>query len=131
MPQVPSVIANARSYRDRRTSALENPVLPFRAPCAQATCDRRQVTVGQKRTSTSTPDFFPVTPIVHLVGPGGSGKTSAGPLLAHWLGSQFLNLDERFISCEGSIGASIEASGYRGYARRNIAAYRARSSTPW
>lgn len=29
------------------------------------------------------------------------------------------------MSREGSIGASIEASGYRGYAKRNIAVYRA------
>lgn len=63
--------------------------------------------------------------IVHLVGPGGAGKTSAGPLLAQRLGWQFVDLDERFMSREGSIGASIEASGYRGYAKRNIAVYRA------
>lgn len=67
----------------------------------------------------------PLTSIVHLVGPGGSGKTSAGPLLAQRLGWQFVDLDERFMSGEGSIGASIEASGYRGYAKRNIAVYRA------
>lgn len=81
--------------------------------------------IGQKRAFTSTPDFLPVPPIVHLVGPGGSGKTSAGPLLAQRLGWQFVDLDERFMSREGSIGASIEASGYRGYAKRNIAVYRA------
>ncbi|MGJ7609915.1 MULTISPECIES: shikimate kinase [unclassified Variovorax] len=66
-----------------------------------------------------------MTPIVHLVGPGGAGKSSAGPLLAQRLGWQFVDLDERFMSREGSIGASIEASGYRGYAKRNVAVYRA------
>lgn len=66
-----------------------------------------------------------MTPIVHLVGPGGAGKSSAGPFLAQRLGWQFIDLDERFMSREGSISASIEASGYRGYAERNVAVYRA------
>jgi shikimate kinase len=100
--------------------------VPLR-PRGRHTCVPREFphSLGQKRTSTSTPDFLPVTPIVHLVGPGGSGKTSTGPLLAQRLGWQFVDLDERFMSREGSIGASIEASGYRGYAKLNIAVYRA------
>ena len=65
-----------------------------------------------------------MTTILHLVGPGGAGKTSVGPILAQRLGWQFVDLDERFMSCEGSIGASIEASGYAGYATRNVAVYR-------
>jgi shikimate kinase len=77
------------------------------------------------RTPPSTPDahFFDVTPIAHLVGPGGAGKTSAGAVLAQRLGWQFVDLDERFISLEGSIGVSIESSGYSGYAKRNVAVY--------
>lgn len=65
-----------------------------------------------------------MTSVLHLVGPGGAGKTSVGPILAHRLGWQFVDLDERFMSCEGSIAASIEASGYSGYAKRNIGVYR-------
>jgi shikimate kinase len=69
--------------------------------------------------------FSNVTPIVHLVGPGGAGKTSVGPFLAQRLGWGFVDLDERFLSREGSIGAFIETYGYSGYAKRNVAVYRA------
>lgn len=65
-----------------------------------------------------------MTTVLHLVGPGGAGKTSVGPILAQRLGWQFVDLDEHFMSCEGSIAASIDASGYAGYSRRNIAVYR-------
>ena len=65
-----------------------------------------------------------VTSVLHLVGPGGAGKTSVGPFLAQRLGWRFVDLDERFMAREGSIGASIEASGYAGYAKRNVAVYR-------
>jgi shikimate kinase len=65
-----------------------------------------------------------VTSVIHLVGPGGAGKTTLGPFLAQRLGWHFVDLDERFMSSEGSIGASIEASGYRGYVTRNVAVYR-------
>ncbi|CAN5495901.1 hypothetical protein BH10PSE18_BH10PSE18_08590 [soil metagenome] len=65
-----------------------------------------------------------VTTIVHLVGPGGAGKTSVGQLLAQRLHWQFADLDECFMSREGNIGAAIEAFGYSGYANRNVAAYR-------
>lgn len=66
-----------------------------------------------------------MTAVLHLIGPGGTGKTTVGPHLARRLGWQFVDLDERFMSCEGSIDAVIEASGYLGYARRNVAVYRA------
>lgn len=61
---------------------------------------------------------------LHLVGPGGAGKTSVGPVLARRLGWQFVDLDECFMSCVGSIDACIEAFGYLGYARRNLAVFR-------
>ncbi|PLC07166.1 shikimate kinase [Variovorax sp. RO1] len=66
-----------------------------------------------------------MTTVLHLIGPGGTGKTTVGPHLARRLGWQFIDLDERFMSSEGSINAVIEASGYLGYARRNVAVYRA------
>ncbi|MCY1240578.1 shikimate kinase [Variovorax boronicumulans] len=65
-----------------------------------------------------------MTTILHLVGPGGAGKTTVGPYLARRLGWAFVDLDQHFMSREGNIDAVIEASGYLGYARRNVAVYR-------
>lgn len=62
--------------------------------------------------------------VLHLVGPGGAGKTTVGACLSRLLGWQVVDLDERFMSCEGDIAASIEAFGYSGYAKRNVAVYR-------
>lgn len=64
-----------------------------------------------------------MTAIVHLVGPGGAGKTTIGALLAKRLGWHFVDLDRRFISGDGGIADFIERYGYRGYARRNVAMY--------
>lgn len=47
-----------------------------------------------------------MTTILHLIGPGGAGKTTVGPYLARRLGWQFVDLDERFMSREGSIDAA-------------------------
>ncbi|MCP3022892.1 shikimate kinase [Cupriavidus basilensis] len=65
-----------------------------------------------------------MTSVLHLVGPGGAGKTSVGPVLAQRLGWQFIDLDERFMSFEGNVGAFIATLGYVGYAKQNIAVYR-------
>ncbi|NUA31227.1 hypothetical protein FCJ59_31575 [Cupriavidus basilensis] len=65
-----------------------------------------------------------VTSVLHLVGPGGAGKTSVGSVLAQRLGWQFIDLDERFMSFEGNIGAFIATLGYGAYAKQNIAVYR-------
>ncbi|WP_052810529.1 shikimate kinase [Variovorax paradoxus] len=65
-----------------------------------------------------------MTTVLHLVGPGGAGKTSVGPILAERLGWEFADLDEHFMSREGSIAACIDAYGYADYSRRNIAVYR-------
>lgn len=61
--------------------------------------------------------------ILHLVGPGGSGKTSVGPLLSAQLNWQFLDLDAEFMRSEGDIAHCIETHGYVGYARRNLSVY--------
>lgn len=65
-----------------------------------------------------------MTTILHLIGPGGAGKTTVGPYLARRLGWAFVDLDQHFMSREGNIDAVIEASGYLDYARRNVAVYR-------
>ncbi|WP_219216900.1 shikimate kinase [Variovorax boronicumulans] len=61
--------------------------------------------------------------ILHLVGPGGAGKTSVGPLLGARLDWQFLDLDAEFMDIEGDIAQCISTHGYEGYARRNLSIY--------
>jgi shikimate kinase len=67
--------------------------------------------------------------ILHLVGPGGSGKTSVGPLLGSLLNWQFLDLDAEFMRSEGDIAHCIGTHGYEGYARRNLSVYLALKQT--
>ena len=66
----------------------------------------------------------PRTPLVHLVGPGGAGKTTAGRLAAQALGWQFVDLDECFMAESGGIAECIDTHGYRHYAASNVALYR-------
>ncbi len=61
--------------------------------------------------------------LLHLIGPGGAGKTTIGGLLARRLGWQFLDLDERFLRAHGDIGAVIVEQGYQNYARMNVELY--------
>lgn len=66
----------------------------------------------------------PRTPLVHLVGPGGAGKTTAGRLAAKTLGWPFVDLDECFMAELGDIAGCIDSHGYRQYAASNVALYR-------
>lgn len=61
--------------------------------------------------------------MLHLVGPGGAGKTTVGPLVAAKLGWSFFDLDAAFMRSEGDISNCIATHGYDGYARRNLAVY--------
>lgn len=61
--------------------------------------------------------------MVHLVGPGGAGKSTVAPLLAALLGVPSHDLDARFTAAHGSVDAFIAARGYRAYAAANVAAY--------
>lgn len=61
--------------------------------------------------------------ILHLIGPGGAGKTSVGPLLAQRLGMRFIDLDACFLAVAGDITAVIRSDGYAAYVRRNVAVY--------
>ncbi|WP_257863599.1 shikimate kinase [Variovorax sp. ZS18.2.2] len=62
--------------------------------------------------------------VVHLIGPGGAGKTTVGPLLAGRLGWRFMDLDREFIAREGDVAAYMAVHGYAGYALRNVDVYR-------
>ena len=61
--------------------------------------------------------------MIHLVGPGGAGKTTIGALLAERLGAAFVDLDGRFVASFGDISAYAEQHGYLAYAARNVELY--------
>ncbi|MEC5397350.1 shikimate kinase [Uliginosibacterium sp. H1] len=60
---------------------------------------------------------------MHLVGPGGAGKTTIGPLLASRVGARFMDLDAAFPCGAGAIPGFIARNGYMAYARKNIERY--------
>jgi len=60
---------------------------------------------------------------IHLVGPGGAGKSTVGHALAGRLGVAFVDLDEEFKARTGDITTYINANGYHAYAGQNVRAY--------
>ncbi len=62
---------------------------------------------------------------VHILGPGGAGKSTAGALLAQRLGWRFVDLDQFFLAACGNISAFISRHGYSSYAARNVENYAA------
>lgn len=61
--------------------------------------------------------------MIHLVGPGGAGKTTVGAALAVRLGLQFVDLDTEFMARVGDISQQIDDEGYETYARNNVETY--------
>ena len=57
--------------------------------------------------------------LVFIVGPGGSGKSTAGQILAERLDYAFVDLDLVFCERIGIIGDYIDQHGYRAYASAN------------
>jgi shikimate kinase len=55
---------------------------------------------------------------IHLVGPGGAGKSAVGFLLS------VVDLDTRFRECAGDISDYLHHGGYQAYARKNVDVYR-------
>lgn len=60
---------------------------------------------------------------IHLVGPGGAGKSTVGLALATRLGIAFIDLDTQFKARAGDITVYLNANGYRAYAERNVRVY--------
>jgi shikimate kinase len=61
--------------------------------------------------------------MIQLIGPGGTGKTTAGLALASRLGVPFIDLDEQFRVRLGEIAHYLNVHGYPSYARQNIQVY--------
>lgn len=61
--------------------------------------------------------------LIHLVGPGGVGKTTTGRALAASLSLPFVDLDEHYLETR-SIERDIDSRGYTFYARTNVELYR-------
>ncbi len=63
--------------------------------------------------------------MIHLVGPGGSGKSTIGSALAGRLRVPFVDLDAQFTARHGDISAYLDTHGYSTYATSNIELYTA------
>ena len=66
--------------------------------------------------------------MIHLIGPGGAGKSTVAPHLAGLLGCAALDLDRAFEAAHGDIDHYIEAHGYAAYAAANVTTYLANRS---
>ena len=62
--------------------------------------------------------------MIHVVGPGGAGKSTVAPLVAAALGAPCYDLDAHFTVTHGSVNAYIATHGYRSYAAANVRSYR-------
>ena len=61
--------------------------------------------------------------MIHLVGPGGAGKTTVGSAFAARLGLRFVDLDEAFRARHGDVSVLLDTLGYEAYAERNVGLY--------
>ena len=61
---------------------------------------------------------------IHLVGPGGAGKTTVGAFLKDRLNTPFVDLDMVFRERAGDISDYVQRRGYQAYARYNVDVYR-------
>jgi shikimate kinase len=67
---------------------------------------------------------------MHVVGPGGAGKSTVAPLVAAALGVPCYDLDAHFTFAHGSVDAYIAMHGYRAYAIANVRSYLELSMKP-
>ncbi len=61
--------------------------------------------------------------MIHLIGPGGAGKSTTGPIVADLLRCPFYDLDRIFETRHGNIDELIRLQGYDAYARLNVETY--------
>jgi shikimate kinase len=61
--------------------------------------------------------------VIHLIGPGGAGKSTVAPHVAALLGGTALDLDRAFETAHGDIDRFIDAHGYSAYAATNVETY--------
>ncbi len=61
---------------------------------------------------------------VFLIGPGGVGKTTLGPLLAPLTDATFVDLDEQFCERIAPIRHFLDEHGYAAYIRENASLFR-------
>jgi shikimate kinase len=66
--------------------------------------------------------------MIHLIGPGGAGKSKTGAALADRLGLPFVDLDAEFAARCGGVSAYLDAHGYDAYAAQNVSLYSALTS---
>src|SRR6185437_4173548 len=91
-----------------------------------STASRPFVILGKARSPTGAEMMDTrrdVAGVIHLIGPGGAGKSTAAPHIAALLGFAALDLDRLFESECGCIDAYIETYGYAAYAAANVDAY--------
>jgi len=70
----------------------------------------------------------PAIPVIHLIGPGGAGKSTAAPYVAALLDGSVLDLDRVFEVAHGDIDRFIRVHGYAAYAAANVEIYLERGS---
>jgi hypothetical protein len=63
--------------------------------------------------------------VIHLIGPGGAGKTTTGAALADRFGVPFVDLDAEFAASCGDISTYLDMHGHDGYAAPNARVYSA------
>jgi shikimate kinase len=61
--------------------------------------------------------------VIHLIGPGGAGKSTTGRIVADLLRCPFHDLDRRFEEWHGDIDEVIRVGGYAAYAQLNVDVY--------
>jgi shikimate kinase len=61
--------------------------------------------------------------VIHLIGPGGAGKSTVGRIIANILRYPFHDLDRIFEERHGDIDDFIRLRGYTAYTRANVETY--------
>lgn len=71
---------------------------------------------------------YTIATMIHLIGPGGAGKTTTASALADQLGVSFVDLDAEFAASCGGISTYFDLQGYDTYAAQTVSVYSALTS---